>query len=90
MSTLATFSLRTLISWWTFTQARRTTPYLRANRLDEVERKEGEGFFEVVSLRFLARLDASLSESLMVMGILFPESRPISVKRVLTEGEKRI
>lgn len=87
MSTLATFSLRTLISWWTFTQARRTTPYLRVNRLDEVERKEGEGFFEVVSLRFLARLDASLSESLMVMGILFPESRPISVKRVLTEGE---
>lgn len=43
------FPPRTLISWWTFTQARRATPYLPANRLNEVEREKREKGY---SLRF--------------------------------------
>lgn len=63
MSTLATFP-RTLISWWTFTQAGRAIPYLAANRLDEVERKE-KGCSKPF-LYALPRLVPSLAEPLVV------------------------
>lgn len=80
------FPPRTLISWWTFTQARRATPYLPANRLNEVEREKREKGY---SLRF-GSTRRFFDRPLMVMGILSPESRSISGKRVLTEGQEDI
>lgn len=80
------FPPRTLISWWTFTQARRATPYLPANRLNEVEREKREKGY---SLRF-GSTRRFFGRPLMVMGILSPESRSISGKRVLTEGQEDI